>query len=853
MSDEQAQPRTWWSGESSPEDKNNIALAGAAALLAFTVVSPLSVLFAGLCLFLFSRVRISHRVIGGFSLLYFVFITITGLLQKGIAWYAVSFDGIMKAIQQEVPVDAEFVFRVLLHQLTLSIFVGTLIGFIVCWYKWLRRPVWQEANFRMGPIQFLMKKKNVKDLKEGKNPPHNGATLGINGAGKKVVQTDEEAGSHTFIVGASGTGKTTTMMSQSKDHIRRGHGLVFIDLKGGADVPEVLYNYAQRYGRDFYHFTILDPRDPYEGPDPSGPAYYDPLGRGDASRRKDMIIAGRKWSEDYYKIVASSYLQTAFNVAIAVPPEEGVDSLSDIISLLNPTNLGARVRRMPQGGHFDEIRAYADDWTQGKLSPQYKSAIDGVAKELQNLRGSSAGKWLRMPPPGVEGKMINLKNAAKEGAVVIFSLDSSNYQELASLVANFIVQDLKTVTSELRVDPSSKPMHVYLDEFSAMDSENVINLINKARDAKMPVSLSTQALGDLRRINPSFTDQLLGIINCFIIHRGNTEDDMEIYAGLTGKTKKWKARYGVEHASGGIIGGGLGKGAATGSGTVEQVEDYRVSPNEIYELKRGQAIYVAMSPDQRLEKVTVIPEDGKTATEDDKGVRTIATAKIDVEDDYTVNTISLSPEMVRPRMKKGLQQESPLGEITQGDEEDEEVPSIDLDNIVPKHSSGMLNGRDLNALLKGTSTSSTPSATTPSATTGERVTTPNINPAPTVQAAKKTLPTAPARPQSPQVKSAPSPASLAAPVAQKAPQAPRKAPSPAAVPTSPKRLPSLPKTEAQSLPTKPKLPVSPAGKPAPAKQSPARPVEPKAASKKNNQGQTGSEKKSVVGDWDDVW
>lgn len=850
MSDEQAQPRTWWSGESSPEDKNNRALAGAVAILAFAVVSPLSVLFAGLCLFLFSRVRISHRVIGGFSFLYLVFITITGLLQKGIAWYAASFDDIMKAIQQEVVVDADFISRVLLYQLTLSISVGSLIGFIICWYKWLRRPVWQEANFRMGPIQFLMMKKNIKDLKEGKNPPHNGASLGINAAGKKVVQTDEEAASHTFIVGASGTGKTTTMMSQSKDHIRRGHGLVFIDLKGGADVPEVLYNYAQRYGREFYHFTILDPRDPYEGPDPSGPSYYDPLGRGDASRRKDMIIAGRKWSEDYYKIVASSYLQTAFNVAIAVPPEDGTDSLSDIISLLNPTNLGARVRRMDSDPYFDEIRSYAEDWTQGKLPTQYKSAIDGVAKELQNLRGSSAGKWLRTPPPGSNGKMINLKKAANDGAVVVFSLDSSNYQELASTVANFIVQDLKTVTSELRVDPSSKPIHVYLDEFSAMDSENVINLINKARDAKMPVSLSTQALGDLRRINPSFTDQLLGIINCFIIHRGNTEDDMEIYAGLTGKTKKWKARYGVEHASGGIIGGGLGKGAATGSGTVEQVEDYRVSPNEIYKLKRGQAIYVAMSPDQRLEKVNIIPEDGKTATEDDKGVRTISTAKIDVEDDYTVNTISLSPEMVRPRMKKGLQQESPIGEITQGveDAEDEPTSSIDLKSITPKRSSGVLNGRDLNALLKGKGATTSDSPILPSTQTKESVKTPSVETTNSLPQKAKT----PTRPPAPQAKSTPppvSPASKSAPATKKAVPTAPKPPAPAT------KLPSLSKTAGNGLPAKPQLPIKPIKQSpsSPPQQKKVHPVAPKSQPEKGSKDRERSEKRSVVGDWDDVW
>lgn len=821
MSDAQPQPRTWFSGDSSPDDQRNTTSAVVLLGLGFALLSPLSALLFGLCYFLFSRVRISHKVFGVFSAVYLAFILLTGIAARGVKWYGDSFMRILDALKSNVEVDFGFVMSTLALQLPLSVFVGSLLGFIFCWYTWLRRPVWQETKFRLTPWQWWRKRRTIRDLRENRNGPMNGGTLGVNEVGERIVQTDEEASMHTFIPGASGSGKTTTMMSQVKDHIRRGHGVAFIDLKGGTDVPEILYEYAQRHGRNFYHWLILDPREGYNGPDPDGPSYYDPLGRGDASRRKDMIIAGRKWSEDYYKTLASSYLQTAFNVAIAVPPEDGTDSLSDIISLLNPKNLAVRAERMPRDLHYEEIREYAREWTGRKLDSGAQSAIDGVMRELQVLRGSSAGKWLRNPPEG--GKKINLKDIAQRGDVVVFSLDSSNYEQTAAAVANFIVQDLKTVTSELRVDPSQNPLHVYIDEFSAMDSSNVINLINKARDAKMPVTLSTQALGDLKKVDPSFLEQLLGIINAFIIHRANIEDDLEIYAGLTGKTSRWKSRYGVEHTSGGLL-GGMGKGAATGAGTVEEIEDYRVTPKEIQELKRGQAIYVAMSPQQRFEKITVIPEEGKTARDSDKIIKPIALMG---SNDTELGLPSLDPEKLRAAgVRRGLSEDLAASPVDEGGDDDGDEPApLALSNIVPRKSTGKLNGRDLNAALRGEESKV-------------------VKPVVSDVSIPKLAPRIPPRPNLGQSKPAAEQA-----VVPKLPSAPKQT-QPTTASTS------APATTAAPV-KKPGLPTAPAVRPLPTKPV-AVPTEEPTEKKKNpavakDEKTKASRSKSISARWDDVW
>lgn len=506
--------------------------------------------------------------------------------------------------------------------------VGVIAGLIYSSWRWIRRPIWQEYVFQPTPWEIWKGKKTIKEIQQDMKTPFDGLTLGVNAKGERVIQTDVSAAAHTLVVGASGSGKTTTLMSKARDAIKRGQGLIFVDLKGGNDIPQILNSFAERYGRDFKHWLIQPLDSEYKGPAKKGPSYYDPLSRGDATRRKDLLIASRDWSEEFYKIEASNYLQLLFHTIILNPKPE-ISTLSDVVSMLSPKSLLLRAEAtMSVTPQYSDILAGIETLNDPRISQAKRNAIEGLRSQLEVILNSAAGRWLLVDP---EGNNINVKEAAHKGQVIVFSLDSSNYPELAALVANLIIQDLKTVSSELRDDPAPMPTQIFIDEFSAIGSDNIIGLINKSRDAGLPVTLSTQALGDLRRVNEAFLDQLLGIINNFIIHRANKEDDAVVYAGLTGTVKKKRFAQTVEYTVGRF--GGIGKGAGTGGGRIEEYEDYLVTPNEIQELQTGEMIYLTKAPNA-LEKVTVIPEE-KTATmiepDDDFNPPTFATPIVQPE------------------------------------------------------------------------------------------------------------------------------------------------------------------------------------------------------------------------------
>lgn len=504
------------------------------------------------------------------------------------------------------------------HQLFIGLFLGTLSAGGSSVWKWWRRPKYKEMFINPGPLLKDRVKKTTTDISRGLNSPDDGITLGIakdlrderfaggkpgEKYGNRVVISDAELSGHCFVVGGSGAGKTQTMLVGLRDVIRRGHGVVFIDCKGGPDVPDQIAEWAARYGREFFHWTIQDPRMEYQGPADNGPAFYDPISRGDASRRKDLLIGAMRWDVEYYKSVISNYLQTLFMVKDLVPAPEGTDTFSDVADLLSPAVLLRRARNIVAMNH-PELAATLTRLNE--MEDTERSGIRNMYSRLHTITSSTAGSWLRTDPEG--RRDIDLRRVADEGQVVVFSLDTSNYEETATLIAGLIVQDLKTLSSELRNDPAPAPLHVYVDEFSAVDTTNILGLLNKARDAKMPCTLATQALADLARREPTFTDQVLGIVSCFIIHRANAEADARIYAGLSGVVRKLVSRTNIQESSGLL--GVMGAASSSGSGFIEEREDYAVPVGAFQELKRGQAIYIAKSPHARyVNPVDVVIED----------------------------------------------------------------------------------------------------------------------------------------------------------------------------------------------------------------------------------------------------
>lgn len=392
----------------------------------------------------------------------------------------------------------------------------------------------------------------------------------------------DELQQHALLLGATGSGKTTTLLKITDGAAALGIPVVAIDLKGSPGFGTRLQQTAHRHGRGFVHWSL------------SGATHWNPLTRGDASELKDKLVGMEAWSEPHYKRAAERYLQTVFTVLDALGE---TPSLKRVVELMDTRALNATLRDVPKD-LADRVGAYLDQLAH---SNDQRSAIAGLSTRLALLADSTAGDLLASPTDP-DAKTIDIGDRIRAGDVCLFSLDSLRWPELAPQVAGLVIQDLKTVASEMLTNDDGHRALLAIDEFSALDGDQLLGMLARAREAGIGVLLSTQELADLAKVAPTFAAQVIANTNVKLIHRQEVPDSAELLAGTIGTYKEWEHTF-VEHDP--IA--EFATGVSSVMGTRRLVDKYTIHPNTFKSLGVGQAVLSIKAPEAAAGVINVDP------------------------------------------------------------------------------------------------------------------------------------------------------------------------------------------------------------------------------------------------------
>jgi hypothetical protein len=387
-----------------------------------------------------------------------------------------------------------------------------------------------------------------------------------------------------LILGASGSGKSTTMLRILSDQVRRGHGVIAIDMKGAPDFARDLEAAAMRGGRPFRLWTL------------DGPGHWNPLANGNPTELKDRLISAERWTEPHYQRAAERYVQMALTVWQQARPDR-TPTLRDVVELMDHRRLVAMLRDVPR-----PLASRVQDYLAALGSDQL-SAVRGLETRLAIIAESHTGAYLE---PGRAGT-IDLPAALRAGEVALFSLNSSRYGKLAAQVGALLIQDL-TAAMGARLEEQgapgrdcspTKPAMIAVDELSALGAEHVLNLVARGRAAGLPVVLATQELADLERAAHGLRDQLVGITGVKIAHRQDVPSSAKTIAEIAGTERVWEHTFQTGRRA-------LLPSRDTGRGTRRQVDRYRVDPDTIKTLPTGHAIVITKIPSSAVHKVRVL-------------------------------------------------------------------------------------------------------------------------------------------------------------------------------------------------------------------------------------------------------
>src|SRR5205807_2188106 len=120
------------------------------------------------------------------------------------------------------------------------------------------------------------------------------------------------------------------------------------------------------------------------------------------------------------------------------------------------------------------------DYLAGLPSDQL-SAVRGLATRLAIITEAHTGNYLRSQAAGAPA--VDVRAALAGQQVVLFSLNSSTYGKLSAQLGALAIQDLVAAAGHRLSFPAPGEQAVIgIDEFSALESDNVISLLARCRE-----------------------------------------------------------------------------------------------------------------------------------------------------------------------------------------------------------------------------------------------------------------------------------------------------------------------------------------------------------------------------------
>lgn len=444
------------------------------------------------------------------------------------------------------------------------------------------------ARAKARQTQQISKAQPVTDVGEMTIP------LGIDAFSAKHVSVPIGAWrTHALVCGPTGVGKTQTLMrlmhsvTLHPQAQRLRVPLVVVDMKADPDLAHYMAGLASATGRNFHHVT-------------TNSGSYNPLSELSADEIADAIyetvFANDPTLNTHYATLSRRLLQTAARVLIdlvdTATPRVGYGrpwqrSLSDLAALLS-LNVLRQVHIDLTPSCAGLVHEYLNDLE----SNDTNADVGDVRDRLAVIVNTNAGTVL-----GAEG--FNMESAIESGAIILFSLDAAGTPETARTIGTLAIQDLTATFGRLQRKhwAQTNICPVILDEFSALGTPKVADLYARARSAGGAIILATQDVdADLTAVSPEFAASVRTNANIWIVLRQNRADVAEALARDIGSQATWKETKQVTDDF--DLLGGLH--AASGVGSLREVEEFIVHPGRFKDLPQGGAYLIVKIPTATL-------------------------------------------------------------------------------------------------------------------------------------------------------------------------------------------------------------------------------------------------------------
>ena len=309
------------------------------------------------------------------------------------------------------------------RQLPLAIVAGAAEAALVGWLSWLHTDEWNLRPARPGLIVAARRTATVRAIRAGGVVTRDGACLGVAaGSGGRVTLSWAEAAGGISVCGSAEQDVLATSFQLIHTAVRRRKPVLAVDHTSDPGLTGRLAAVCAAAGAPLLVFGPVQGQRAGTADAWAQVACYEPFRHGDPGRRAALVTAMLSWDGPgrQYRRSCVAYLEDVFELLDAAPGDPRVPVLDDVIHLLNPVAMRARMEYVPAVYPRRDVLAGRTRVSMSLISAEPATTAE-LGRQLRELRASPFGRWLR-PSAGGPSADIDLGRAIAERAVVLFRL-----------------------------------------------------------------------------------------------------------------------------------------------------------------------------------------------------------------------------------------------------------------------------------------------------------------------------------------------------------------------------------------------------------------------------------------------
>jgi hypothetical protein len=341
----------------------------------------------------------------------------------------------------------------------------------------------------------------IKGVKAREAPPPNdlpgeGVLLGYSmfrGDTQDIKLTDEDRRRHLYIIGQTGTGKTTLMKNMIVQDIEEGRGVCFIDPHGDT-VEDILGFVPRQRIQDVIYFNPGD----IERPLGLNMLEYDPtFPEQKTFLVNEMLSIFEKLYGSVPEALGPIFQQYFRNSTMLVmdDPSSG-NTLLEISRVMSEKSFRdlkiSRAKNVVVRAFWTEIAEKAGS------DAELKNVVPYITSKFDNFTSND----IMRPIIAQEKSAFNFRDVMDGGKILLVNLSKGRLGDINSSLLGLIIVGRILMASLSRIDISDesrrRDFYLYIDEFQNVTTDSIATILSEARKYRLDLIVAHQFIGQLK-------------------------------------------------------------------------------------------------------------------------------------------------------------------------------------------------------------------------------------------------------------------------------------------------------------------------------------------------------------------